>query len=92
LREENGASPGGIGGAAGPELGDVNGDGNSPVNADVPYVSQSENTDNLRNYWLHDLDATLGWRHQHNFRPGDRTFWTRGILRKVEEGENCTAT
>jgi hypothetical protein len=61
LREENGASPGGIGGAAGPELGDVNGDGNSPVNADVPYVSQAENADNLRNYWRHDLDATLGW-------------------------------
>jgi hypothetical protein len=61
LRQGNCASPGGVGDAAGPEPGDVNGGRNSPANADIPYDSQAENTDNRRHYWRHDLDATLGW-------------------------------
>jgi hypothetical protein len=60
MRISDGSGLGGVSGAAGPEPGDVNGGGNSPVNADIPYDSQAENTDNLRDYWRHDLDATLG--------------------------------
>ncbi len=61
MRQGNRASPGGVGGAAGPEPGDVNGGGNGPVNAEIPYISQAENTDNLRDYWKRELDTTLGW-------------------------------